>query len=180
MKKNLLLYILLGFLVLMNGFFLFKHFGGSNQKIHERPAPGKFLVKELAFDSSQSQQFEKLDAAHREKMDAILDEIKVSKDMLFDKFSKENTRTSEIDSLAQILANKEVKKELETFRFFKAVGEICDEKQKVKFKSIIKHALRRQGPPGQNGPPPGGKGDEGRPPPPNGHGEEGRPPPPRH
>ena len=180
MKKNLLLYILLGFLILMNCFFLFKYFGGPNQNERQKPAPGNFIVKELAFDTSQTQQFEKLDVAHRGKMDAILDDIKATKDVLFDKLSDNTSETSEIDSIARIVANKEVKKELETFRFFKAVGEICDEKQKVKFKSIIKHALRRQGPPGRNGPPPGGKGDEGRPPPPNGHGEEGRPPPPRH
>lgn len=166
MKKNLLLYILLGFLVIMNGFFLFKHFGLSNQNDHQRPARGNFIAKQLDFDATQSQQFEKLDVEHREKMNVILDDIKVSKDVLFDKLSDEKSKTSEIDSLARIVANKEVKKELETFSFFKAVGEICNEKQKEQFKTIIKDALHRQGPPGQNGPPPGGPRDDRRAPPP--------------
>ncbi len=112
-------------------------------------------------------------------MEAIFDDIKASKDVLFDKLSDENSKTSEIDSLASIVANKEVKKELETFHFFKSVGEICDEKQKERLKAIIKDALRRQGPQGQNGPPPGGAGDEHRPPP-GGPEDENRPPPPRH
>ena len=178
MKKNLLLYILLGFLILMNGFFLFKHFGSLNQNDPQRPTRGNFIAKQLDFDATQSQQFEKLDVVHREKMDAILNDIKVSKDVLFDKLSDEKSKTSEIDSLARIVADKEVRKELETFSFFKAVGEICNEKQKVRFKTIIKDALRRQGPQGQNGPPPEGAGDERRPPP-GGPGDEGRPPP-RH
>lgn len=166
MKKNLLLYILLGFLVIMNGFFLFKHFSSSNQNEHRNPPPGNFIAKQLEFDAMQSQQFEKLDVAHREKMNAILNDIKASKDVLFNKLSDEKSKTSEIDSLARVVANKEVKKELETFSFFKAVGKICNEKQKERFNTIIKDALRRQGPQGQDGPPPGGPEDEGRPPPP--------------
>lgn len=166
MKKNLLLYILLGFLVLMNFFFLFKHFGTFDQKVHQRRTPGNFIVKELAFDATQTDQFEKLEAVHREKMDAILKAIKASKDELFDKFSDEKATTLEIDSLARMVANSEVEKELETFHFFKAVGEICDDKQKERFKIIIKDALHRQGPHGQNRPPPGRPGAEGRPPPP--------------
>lgn len=158
MKKNLLLYILLGFLVLMNGFFLFKHFGSSNQNDHQKPAPGNFIVKQLDFDATQSQQFEKLEIAHREKMDAILDDIKASKDALLDKLFDETDSDLEVDFITTEIANNEKIKEAEVFRFFKAVSEICNEKQKEEFKSIIKDALRRQGPP------PGGPGDERRPP----------------
>lgn len=166
MKKNLLLYILLGFLVIVNGFFLFKHFDTFNQKGPRGPGPANFIAKQLEFDATQLQQFEKLDVAHREKIDAILNDIRLSKDALFDKLSDETVEDSQIDAITTQIANKEKAKELETFHFFKAVGEICNENQKVRFKTIIKDALRRQGPPGQNGPPPGGPGDEGRPPPP--------------
>lgn len=166
MKKNLLLYILLGFLVVVNGFFLFKHFDTTNQKGPKGPSPRNFIAKQLEFDATQSQQFEELDVAHREKMSAILDDIRKSKDVLFDNLTDENSNTSEIDSLARIVADKEVKKELETFRFFKAVGEICNDNQKERFKIIIKDALRRQGPPGQQRPPPGGPRDRHGPPPP--------------
>ncbi len=166
MKKNLLLYILLGFLVIMNGFFLFKNFGISNQSGPQRPAPSNFIAKQLEFDATQLQQFEELDLAHRKKMKIILFDIKESKDALFDKLSDETVNDSEIDAITTQIANKEKTKELETFRFFKAVGELCNENQKERFKTIIKDALRRQGPPGRDGPPGGGPGGEGRPPPP--------------
>lgn len=165
MKKNLLLYILLGFLVIMNGFFLFKHFGTSDNNGPQRPGPANFIAKQLEFDAEQLQQFEKIDTAHREKMNVILDEIKASKDALFDKLSDESIDDSEIEAIAMQIANKEKAKEIQTFRFFKSVSEICDESQKARFKRIIKDGLRRQGPPGRNGPP-GRPGDERRPPPP--------------
>jgi len=176
MKKNLLLYILLGFLVVMNGFFLFKHFSTPDQNGPQRPAPGNFIAKQLEFDAAQLQKFEALDRAHREKMNTILEDIMESKDALFDRVSDETVDNSDIDSITTQIANKEKGKELETFRFFKAVGEICNEDQKVRFKAIIKNALRRQGPPGNNGPPPGGPDAPGGPR--GGPGEEGRPPPP--
>ena len=99
-------------------------------------------------------------------MKIILFDIKESKDALFDKLSDETVNDSEIDAITTQIANKEKTKELETFRFFKAVGELCNENQKERFKTIIKDALRRQGPPGRDGPPGGGPGGEGRPPPP--------------
>ena len=169
MKKNLLLYILLGFLIVMNGFFLFKHFGTSDQSDRQRPAPGDFIAKQLEFDDAQIQKFESIDMAHREKMNAILEDILESKDALFDKAFDETANEAEIDSIISQIASKEKAKELQSIQFFKSVVEICNENQKVRFKTIIKDALGRQGPPGMPGPPPGG---------PNGPGEESRPPPP--
>lgn len=166
MKKNLLLYILLAFLVLMNGFFLFKHFNTADKNGPRGPRPSNFIAKQLEFDTTQLQKFEKLESAHREDIKAILYNLRELKDSLFDRLSDETVNTLEIDSIAALIANTEKTKELETFRFFKAVGELCNENQKVRFNSIVKDALRRQGPPpGRNGPP-GGPGD--------------RPPPPRH
>lgn len=164
----------------MNGFFLFKHFSKANgSELPQRPR-GNFIVNELAFDATQTDQFEKLDAAHRKRMNIIFDDIKAAKDVLFDGLSDERVATSEIDSLARIVGDFEVQKELETFRFFKAVSTICDEKQKIKLSSIIKDALHRRGRPGQHRPPPRGPGEENRPPPPGGPRDEERPPPPRH
>lgn len=166
MKKNLLLYILLGFLVLMNLFFLFNHFSKSGQTSSQRPGPANFISEQLAFDANQTQQFENSEAEHREKMREILDGLRELKDGLFEKLSDEEVDPSEIDAMATLIAEKEKAKELETFRFFREVSEICNPDQKEKFTAIIKDALRRQGPQGRNGPPRGRPGEEGRPPPP--------------
>ncbi|MFT6050277.1 MAG: protein CpxP [Maribacter sp.] len=167
MKKNVLLYILLVFLVLMNGFFLFKHFGSSSPSRHQTFAPRNFISKQLDFDTEQLKQFETIDKAHRQKMNVILYDIKATKEILFDKLSDELISNSEIDAIATQIAKKEKAKELETFRFFKSLNEICSDSQKEKLKKILKDGLRLQGPPpGRNGPPQGGLRDEARPPPP--------------
>ncbi|MDB4292154.1 hypothetical protein N9954_02015 [Maribacter sp.] len=165
MKKNLLLYILLGFLVIMNCFFLFKHFSTADKDGPIRPGPSNFMAKELQFDAAQLEQFEKIEATHRENMRAIMDDVRASKDALFDKLSDEMTQASEIDSVASLIAEKEVKKELEIFRFFKAIRELCTAEQKERLKVIIKDALQRQGGRNRKGPP-GGPRDGNRPPPP--------------
>ena len=168
MKKNLLLYILLGFLVVVNSFFLFKHFstGDDDNERGRGGRPGNFIAKQLEFDDSQTQKFEKLDMEHRENINMLLADIRELKNSLFDRLSDETVNDSEIDAIASQIANKEKTKELETFRFFKAVGELCNDNQKKLLKSIIKNALGRQGPPGRSGPPRGRPSDEGRPPPP--------------
>ena len=186
MKKNSLLYILLAFLVIMNGFLLFKQLNTADQKVGKRPAPGNFIAKQLDFDKTQLKKFEEQDSMHRERIEAILSDIVASKERMFDKVADESVNKTELNALAAKIADNEIAKELEIFRFFKEVGEICNDKQKVLFKKIINDALGGQGPPppGRDGPPP--NGHKGPPPgghdgqPPSGQGEEGRPPPPEH
>ena len=167
MNKNLILYILLGFLVVVNSFFLFKHFSTGDDNGRGRgPRPGNFIAKQLEFDDSQTQKFEKLDMEHRENINMLLEDIRELKDSLFDRLSDETVDDSEIDAIASRIANKEKTKELEIFRFFKAVEKLCNDNQKELLKSIIKDALSRQGPPWRNAPPRRRPGEEGRPPPP--------------
>ena len=177
MKKNLLLYILLAFLIVMNGFFLFKHFGSTETESVQKRGPGNFIAKQLEFDEAQTIQFKKLDELHHEKIRALLDDLKESKDVLFDQLTNETVNNVAIDSLANVIAKKQALKEIETFNFFRSVSDLCNEDQKVRFKEIIKDAVRGMpGGPDGNGPPggPNGKGPRGGP-----DGDR-RPPPPRH
>ncbi|MGB5819910.1 MAG: hypothetical protein WBG90_10545 [Saonia sp.] len=165
MKKNLLLYIILGFLLVMNGFFLFKHFGTSDKARPQRHGQANFIADQLEFDATQLQKFEALDRAHREKINSFRSEIRASKDALFDKISDESFNDSEIEAISTEIANMEKVKALETFRFFSSVSEICNENQKKRFKTIIKDGLRQQGPADGNRPQ-NGLGREHRQPPP--------------
>ena len=165
MKKRLLLYILLAFLVAMNGFFLFKQFSSSETKGPQRRGPKNFIAKQLEFDEAQTIQFEKLNELHHEKIREILDATKESKDALFDQLTNETISNRTIDSLAHVIAKKQTLKELEIFNFFRTVSALCNANQKVRFKTIIKDAVRGPGGPGGNGPP-GRGGSENRPPPP--------------
>ena len=150
MKKNVLLYILLIFLVIVNGFFLF-NYGTASKKTNqgEPNRPFNFITKELKFDDVQQQKMEILSKAHHQKMRATSNAIKKLKDALFNSLSQPDVKENYIDSITTLIGNNEKEKDLEIFHHFKDIQNICNDKQKKKFKRIISDALHRAGGRGQ-------------------------------
>ena len=144
MKKNVILYILLAFLIIVNGFFLVNQFGKSNKRQGKEPQPKNFIIKELKFDASQIEQYETLYDEHKEKIKSISDNVRTLKDDFFDKVSDESVNASVVDSLATLIANAEKAKDIETFFYFRAIQKICNDKQKERFKTILKDALHKK------------------------------------
>jgi len=163
MKKNLLLYILLAFLLVVNGFFLINHLSKANRKGPK--GPGNFIVKELQFNKDQLNNFDQLNDQHHNKMRLLSDDLRKLKDELFSKISVASVNENEVDSLTTLIGKKEKEKETEIFNHFRNIQDICTEKQKEKFKIIIKDALRRGDDKGQR-PPGSGRPNERRSPPP--------------
>lgn len=189
MKKNLPLYILLIFLIIVNGFFLYNYLGaGEKDATNKSKKPENFLVKELGFDATQQAQFKVLGERHHLRMQGLTEAIRSLKDDMFKGLSDASLMDVNIDSIADLIGEKEAAKDLEIFRHFKQVQEFCNDEQKEKFSKIIKDALRRGG--GNQGPPRGERPDGNRPPrpdgphgdrPPHPEGSEGdRPPRPEH
>ncbi|APZ46828.1 hypothetical protein BW723_11275 [Polaribacter reichenbachii] len=167
--KSKLLPILLVVLILLNGVLIFMlikkpHLNRKNN------AERGFLIEQLQFSEEQQEKFKSLDNIHRKKMLNFDQRIRKQKDILFNSFADE---TKNIDSLATVAGNLEIKKELEVFHFFKSVRKICTSEQQKKFDVIINNAIKGNNsrPPvnGENhlprreGMPPRG---EGMPPPP--------------
>lgn len=180
MKKNLPLYILLIFLIIMNGFFLYNYLGtyAFDKHINERKPPGDFLAEQLDFDNEQKETFDVMVLKHRQESRRISDDIRELKDELFLGLSDDTLDNVNRDSIAALIGKKQKQMDLLTFNYFKNVHKLCNSKQKEKFSKIIQDALRRESR-GQ-GPPPGGRRDSGdRPPRPDGPNGD-RPPPPEH
>lgn len=152
MRKQLPLYILLIFLIIMNGFFLFQNFGKSKRKGPKKP--DDFIQKKLNFTDKQSENYIQLFAKHRKAMRNFEDEIRISKDVFFNSISKNHVDSSEVDSLASIISRIEKKKDLEIFYHFRKVYDICDDKQKENFEGLVKKALRQSERSKGNRPPP--------------------------
>jgi len=165
MKKNTILYILLVFLIVVNGFFLFNYMSdGASEKPKGPRGPGNFIAKELGFDDTQLKQFRKVNQVHHQAMMRLSDDIKDLKDELFEKLNSTSENYAEIDSISILIGEKVQARELKTFYHFKKVRAICNAKQKEKFKAIIKDALRRGGEKGER--PPRRNGEDGHRPPP--------------
>lgn len=189
MNKNILLYILLVFLIVVNGFFLFNYLGNSADKPNEmeRKRPMDFIVEVLEFDDNQIEQFEKLNEEHHQSMIKYTEDTKNLKDELFTLITADDVSNTKIDSIIGLLGVKEQEREKSIFYNLRGIQSICNDKQKANFEKIIKDALRKSGNGGPRGggPPPNRERPEGRMdgPPPHGR-PDGPPPedmpPPRH
>lgn len=142
MKKNLLLYILLIFLIIVNGFFLFNYIGKPHLKGPIGPkGPSNFIVKQLNFNDTQFDKFSELSNSHKKRMRTISDDLKELKEGLFDNISNMSISESKIDSIATLIGRNEKAKDLEIFNHFRKIQSICNEKQKMQFNEIMKDAL---------------------------------------
>ena len=152
MKKNTILYILLAFLIIANGFFLVNYLGRPGKPDGQK-GPGDFIVKELNFDVSQMERFHLLNEDHRLKMKAVFENERHLKDELFNKIS-EKSMDETIDSITTLIGNNAKLKDVTTFYFFKNIEKICNDQQKKQLDKLINGALRREGRPSSNPPPP--------------------------
>lgn len=114
-----------------------------------------FLAEELKFTPEQREKFEKLRDEHFTTTRKLTDEMhKLMDDMM------EQVKTNEGDTKAEEYAIKtsQIQKELQllSYKHFKSIREICDDKQKEKFDLIIKDVTKMMGPKGPP-PPPQGK-----------------------
>ncbi|MEL0652189.1 hypothetical protein V6246_12220 [Algibacter sp. TI.3.09] len=177
MKKNIVLYILLIFLVAVNAFFLFNYLGKpiGKQKM-EREDPMSFIIDELNFNEEQLEAVQILNREHRQNMMRNNSGIKKMKDALFSKLSETDLDSNVVDSLAREIALKEMEFDKMAFYHFRDIQELCNAEQKEKFKSIIKQALQKGPNNREGGPDQEGRDRNGPPPPRMGGEHEGRPP----
>ncbi|MDT0605449.1 hypothetical protein [Croceitalea rosinachiae] len=149
MKKNLLLTILLIFLMVMNGVLLYLVLNKTERK--NRP-PKVFITQQLGFNDNQLADFRSIDEEHHRKMRALEDNSRDLKELLFSNLDNTNFTTNELDSITNLIGQLSIDKEQEVFNYFKALENICTDKQKIKLKNIVTGALRRN--PQRGDPPP--------------------------
>lgn len=162
MKKNIILYLLLAFLIIVNGIFLFLFLNKPARIGHK---PEDFIAKQLKFDEKQLEQFAQLNDNHKEDRRKYADNTKQLKDMLFSKISDENVTSATIDSITNLIGKKEQAKEMMVFNHFRELRAICNEKQKERLDKIIEDGLDK----GREGMKPLGVERDGQGPPPPRH-----------
>ena len=138
--------------------------GKSNDTKPQDPQRNRdFIVKELGFNKTQLEQFREHSEDHHETMMQLSEEIRNLKDNLFDKLTDDSMNDATLDSISSLICEIEKQKDKEVFTHFKMIQDLCNDKQKEKFKIILKDALRQ--------------GDQGNRPPLRREGEGHRPPP---
>ncbi|WP_298903344.1 hypothetical protein [uncultured Psychroserpens sp.] len=142
MKNNKILYILIGFLIVVNLFFLFNYLGHTNGKKKEHKRD--FITKELKFDNDQMERFKVLRDQHYLEVRTLSDSIGNVKEVLYKHISEAPISKPDVDSIIAVIGNLEEKKDVERFYYFKAIHDICNDDQKVRFKALIKNAIHKK------------------------------------
>ena len=144
MKKNLITYILLFFLIAVNGFFLVTYLKDENNKQPVRSEqPPNFIAKELEFGKDQLQQFREITRKHRRAIRELMTENRSLKKQLWNSLADATTQENQIDSITSLIGGIQKQKEQKTFYYFKEVESICTQKQQMKLQEIIKEALMK-------------------------------------
>ncbi len=144
MKKNLITYILLFFLIAVNGFFLVTYMTDGNKKQPTASEqPSNFIAKELRFDKGQLQQFRKITRKHRRSIRELSMENRGLKKQLWNSLADSTKKENQIDAITSLMGQIQKQKEQKTFYYFKDVERICTKKQRLKLQEIIKEALNK-------------------------------------
>jgi hypothetical protein len=124
------------------GFFLW----GKNSD-SKPPERGKsfsdYFEKQLGFTPEQVTKFHQLRDAHFENIRPYLKDVRAAKDSLFSLMRLPNVPDSIIEKAANDLAQKEKAQELQSFRHFRSVRELCNDEQKPKFDSLMNKIINR-------------------------------------
>ncbi|MCC7401922.1 MAG: periplasmic heavy metal sensor [Chitinophagaceae bacterium] len=156
-RNNKVYILIIAVLLISNGVllgFMFLGKKGNGKPFERGKSFTDYFEKQLGFTPEQSVQFRQLRDQHFESLRPILREVRNAKDSLFSIMRLSNAPDSVIDKAAENLAQKEKAQELQSFKHFKRVRELCTDEQKPKFDSLISRIINRSysRPPGQQGP----------------------------
>ena len=126
---------LLGFMVL------------GKKEERKPPERGKsfsdFFEKQLGLTPEQVTKFHQLRDEHFENIRPFLKEVRTAKDSLFALMRRSDVSDSVLEKAVNDLAQKEKAQELQSFRHFKRVRELCNDEQKIKYDSLINKMINR-------------------------------------
>ncbi|MCB0400214.1 MAG: hypothetical protein KDD26_11455 [Winogradskyella sp.] len=141
MKKQTILYILLIVLFLSNVFFVFHYVGRFGHKDHK---PRFSMVEELNFNQEQQEAYNAMKSTHFEKMKSYSRRISELKQEMYSNVGEQEISEAFLDSVVDLIAIEEKNKDLEMYKHFREVRDICNDKQKEQLSKIIKDAIKRR------------------------------------
>ncbi|HVT84804.1 MAG TPA: periplasmic heavy metal sensor [Chitinophagaceae bacterium] len=144
-RSKILVLIIVVLLISNIALLGFMFFGKKGER--KQPERGKsfsdYFEKQLGFTPEQSAKFHQLRDQHFENIRPLLKEVRKAKDSLFSIMRLPEVPDSVLEKAAEDLAQKEKAQELQSFRHFRKVRELCTDEQKPKFDTLISRIINR-------------------------------------
>ena len=147
--KSKLLLIIIGILLVANllllSFFLInKPAQKKGMKGDKHEMVASFLEQQIGFSKLQLQQYDSLSARHHVKMKTVFDEMRDSKKKGFKQLTTDHFSDSAIVAAANLSAEKQKQIEIEMFKHFKDIRDLCTPMQQPKFDSLFYNMLSKR------------------------------------
>ncbi len=148
LAKNKALIILSAILLVFNLVILSFWLFGSQRNDHkagkgERGMITTFLKSEIGFNEAQLQQYEAAKKQHWSGMRPLFEDLAASKQQLFQLVAAPDTTSSRIDSLADIVGDKQASIEKRMLLHFGRIRSICTPQQTAKFDSLFPGVVKK-------------------------------------
>jgi Spy/CpxP family protein refolding chaperone len=157
--------IFLVVILLLSNIGLLLYFLLWNKPTHKASGPPKgefsivdYMKKEIGFNDEQTKQFQQLHELNRDSLKTIGDSIRSSKNALY-KLMQESASANDsaVSAAIRTLSSYQQRMEMNMFRHFQRVRNICSPEQQVKLDSMVVRmnnrpsGYRRGGPPRSEG-----------------------------
>jgi protein CpxP len=142
-SKNRILVFIVVVMILTNiatlAYFLwFKPNAGREDKGERHTGPmTEFLKKDIGFDEQQMKTFDSVKQQQREAMKPLFEDLGKTKDSFYQLLSKPSVPDSQLNTLAAAIGLKQQGIEIQFFKNFKNVRELCTDAQKIKYDSLL-------------------------------------------
>lgn len=103
------------------------------------------MVEELNFNQEQQDAYNKMRREHFDKMKSYSKRIGELKEEIYSNNGENEISEVFLDSVIDLIAIEEKNKDLEMYKHFRDVREICNNEQKTKLSKIINDAIKRHG-----------------------------------
>lgn len=146
MKRNRLLLIIIGILVLTNVYLLWYV---NNEPKKEEPKPTRtermksYAQKEMGFTEEQANEYVKLRLMRDSILQPLNAELRAAKMAIIDLKNTDNPSDSAVNAVMANIGEKQQAVEMAFLAHFQRLNALCTPEQRPRFDSLLQRAIRR-------------------------------------
>ncbi len=140
---SIIIFLLITNIAMLIFFLVINNPVQRNSPGHDQNGISNLLKKDVGFNDAQLEKYMSLRKVHLEKVKPLFDDVRKSKEGLYDLLYMPQVSDSAINNAADQIAEKQKNLDMEMFNHFKMYRSICTPDQLKKFDTTIKKVITR-------------------------------------